>query len=64
MMEILAVIGILAIIAIVFTGGGLLGWVLKAIGEIIGFLSDGCGSCLQVFFWIFIVLLALLVLFL
>ena len=63
-MEILAIVGIIALIVIAFTGGGLLGWVLKAIGAIISFLSDGCGSCMQFFFWIFIAFLVLLVLFL
>ena len=61
-MEILAVIGILAIIAIIFTGGGLLGWVFKGIGAIFGFLSEGWTSCLRVIVIIIGILFLLLAL--
>ena len=61
-MEILAIIGILALILIVFTGGGILGWLLKGIGSIFELLLEGWGSCLRVIVWIFLILLLLLVL--
>ena len=59
-MEILAIFGLLAIIAVVFTGGGLLGWALKGMGSIFEFLSKGWGSCLRVIFWIFVILFLLI----
>jgi len=58
-MEILAIIGLLAIIAVVFTGGGLLGWVFKGIGKIFEFLFEGWGSCLRVIGWIILILIFL-----
>jgi len=61
-MEILAIIGILVLILIVFTGGGILGWLLKGIGSIFDLLLEGWGSCLRVIGWIILILLFLLAL--
>ena len=61
-MEILAIIGIIVLILIIFTGGGLLGWLLKGLGAIFEFLLEGWGSCLRVIFWIILILIALLAL--
>lgn len=61
-MEILAIIGILVLVLIIFTGGGILGWIFKGIGSIFGLLLDGWDSCLRVFFWIIIIIFFLLVL--
>jgi hypothetical protein len=61
-MEILAIIGIIVLILIIFTGGGLLGWLLHGLGAIFEFLLAGWGSCLRVIFWIILILIALLAL--
>ncbi len=61
-MEILAIIGIIVLILIIFTAGGILGWLLKGLGAIFEFLLVGWGSCLRVIFWIILVLIALLAL--
>ena len=59
-MEILTIIGILVLILIIFTGGGILGWLLKGIGAVFELLLDGWGSCLRVIVWIILILLFLL----
>jgi len=61
-MEIIAIIGILAIIGLVFTGGGILGWIFKGIGSIFELLLDGWDSCLRVIVWIILIFLFLLAL--
>ena len=61
-MEILAIIGLLVLVLIVFTGGGILGWIFKGIGSIFELLLDGWGSCLRVIVWIILIFLLLLVL--
>jgi len=61
-MEILAIIGILVLLLIVFTGGGILGWIFKGIGSIFELLLEGWGSCLRVIAWIILIFLFLLVL--
>jgi len=61
-MEVLAIIGIIVLILIIFTGGGLLGWVFHGIGAIFEFLLTGWGSCLRVIFWIVLVIILLLAL--
>lgn len=61
-MEVLAIIGIIVLVLIVFTGGGLLGWLLKGLGAIFEFLLEGWGSCLRVIFWIVIIFIALIAL--
>ena len=55
-MEILAIIGIIAIIGLIYVVGGLLGWGLKGIGEIFGFLSKGWDSCWTVIIWFFLII--------
>ena len=44
MMEILSFIGILLLFALLFVGGGLLGWLLKGLSEVFSFLLEGCGT--------------------
>ena len=61
-MEILTIIGLIVLVLIVFTGGGILGWVFKGIGSIFELLLDGWGSCLRVIVWIILIFLFLLVL--
>ena len=61
-MEILAIIGLVVLLLIVFTGGGILGWLLKGIGAIFELLLDGWGSCLRVVAWIVLILFLLLAL--
>ena len=61
-MEILLIIGILVLVLIVFTGGGILGWLLKGIGSVFELLLEGWGSCLRVIGWIILILLFLLAL--
>jgi hypothetical protein len=61
-MEILAIIGLLVLVLIIFTGGGIIGWLFKGIGAIFEFLLEGWGSCLRVVAWIILILLFLLVL--
>ncbi len=59
-MEILAVIGLIVLVLIIFTGGGIIGWIFQGIGSIFELLLDGWGSCLRVIAWIIIIFLALL----
>lgn len=61
-MEILAIIGLLVLLLIVFTGGGILGWLFHGLGAIFEFLLEGWGSCLRVLLWIFIIFCLLIVL--
>jgi len=61
-MEILAIIGIIVLGLIIFTSGGILGWVFKGIGGIFELLLDGWGACLRVIAWIILILLFLLAL--
>ena len=61
-MEILLIIGILVLVLIVFTGGGILGWIFHGLGAIFEFLLDGWGSCLRVILWIIIIFCLLVVL--
>jgi hypothetical protein len=61
-MEILAIIGLLVFVLIVFTGGGILGWLFHGLGAIFEFLLDGWGSCLRVILWIIIIFCLLVVL--
>lgn len=61
-MDILAFIGLLVLVLILFTGGGILGWIIKGIGSIFELLLDGWGSCLRVIAWIILILLFLLAL--
>lgn len=62
MMEFLAIIGLIVLGLAIFTGGGIVGWILKGIGSIFELLLDGWGSCLRVIVWIILIFLFLLVL--
>ncbi|MBO6253755.1 MAG: hypothetical protein J6O49_08930 [Bacteroidaceae bacterium] len=62
MMEFLAIIGLLVLILVIFTGGGILGWIFKGIGAIFELLLDGWDSCLRVIVWIILILLFLMAL--
>lgn len=61
-MEILAFIGLIVLVLIFFTVGGILGWIFKGIGSIFELLLDGWGSCLRVIVWIILIFLFLLAL--
>ena len=61
-MEILTIIGLIVLVLIVFTGGGILGWIFNGLGSIFEFLLDGWGSCLRVILWIIIIFCLLVVL--
>lgn len=58
-MGILAIIGFIVVVLVIFTGGGILGWILKGIGEIINLLAEGWSNIFGCLFWIFVVLLIL-----
>ena len=63
-MEILSIIGIIALIILLFVGGSLLGWIIKGLEVVFSFLWDGCSNTLGCIFWVvagIIVLLALFV---
>ncbi len=62
-MEILTIIGAFFFIVFLFVGGGLLGWVIKGVGAVCGFLLDGCGSTLGCLFWFFVGFVMLVALF-
>lgn len=59
-MEILAVIGIIALIALIFFGGGILGWILQAVGYVFEKLFEGCQTTFGCLF--FVVVFGLLLL--
>ena len=59
-MEVLTIIGVIVLIIIIFTGGGILGWLFKGLGAIFEFLLEGWGSCLRVIVWIILIMLFLL----
>ncbi len=61
-MEILTIIGLIVLVLIIFTGGGILGWLFKGIGAIFELLLDGWGSCFRIIAWIILILLILIVL--
>ena len=56
------IIGFIILGVIIFVVVGILGWGLKGLGAIFGFLSEGWGSCLRVIAWIILILLFLLAL--
>lgn len=61
-MEVLTIIGVIVLIIIIFTGGGIFGWLLKGLGAIFEFLLEGWSSCLRVIVWIILILLLILAL--
>ena len=58
-MEILFLIGVIFLGLIVFVFGGLLGWGIKGVGEITGFLSQGCGHSIGCLVFILFMLFCL-----
>lgn len=58
-MEVLAIIGILIILLAIFTGGGILGWILRGIQGIFSLLFEGWSNIFGCLFWVFIILLVL-----
>ena len=54
------IIGLIILGVIIFVVVGILGWGLKGLGAIFGFLSKGWWSCLGVIVWIFIFFLLFL----
>lgn len=61
-MEILAIIGLIVLILVIFTGGGIIGWLFKGLGSVIELLFEGWGACFRVIAWIIIIFLILLAL--
>jgi len=61
-MEILTIIGVVVLLLIIFTGGGILGWIFKGIGSVFELLFEGWGACLRVIGWIILILLFLMAL--
>ena len=61
-MEVLTIIGVIVLIIIIFTGGGIFGWLLKGLGAIFEFLLEGWGSCLRVIFWIIVIFILIMAL--
>ena len=61
-MEIITIIGVIVLIIIIFTGGGILGWLFKGLGAIFEFLLEGWGSCLRVIVWIILIIILILAL--
>ena len=59
----LTIIGIVVLVALLFVGGGLLGWLIKGVEVVFGFLMDGCGHTLGCLLWIFIGICVLVVFF-
>lgn len=53
-------IGLIVIGLMVIVGGSLLGWVLKLLGFVFGFLWDGCSTILGSLFWLIVIIIALM----
>lgn len=62
-MEILTIIGLIALIILLFVGGSLLGWVIKGLEVVFSFLWDGCSSTLGYIFWVIAGIIVMLALF-
>jgi hypothetical protein len=62
-MEILTIIGLIALIILLFVGGSLLGWVIKGLEVVFSFLLDGCSSTLGCIFWVIAGIIVMLALF-
>lgn len=60
-MEILAIIGVIVLLLIIFTGGGILGWLLHGLGAIFELLLEGWSSVLGCLFWIIVICAVLIV---
>ena len=59
-MEILAIIGILVLGLIVFVVGGLMGWVVTGVSEVVQFLFQGCCNSIGCLVFIVIAIFCLL----
>ena len=59
-MSLLAVIGLVALIALIFFGGGILGWILQAVGFIFEKLFEGCQTSFGCLFLVIVIGLLLL----
>lgn len=59
-MEILGIIGLIVLGLMVFVGFSLLGWVLKLLGLVFGFLWDGCSTTFGCLFWVFVIIIVLM----
>lgn len=55
-MEILAFLGLILVCALLFVGGGLLGWAIKGVMKVVEFLFDGCSTTIA---WIIFVIILL-----
>jgi len=53
-MTVLAIIGIIALVFIFFTGGGILGWAIRAIEGMFSVLWEGNQNCLGCIFRIIV----------
>lgn len=62
-MGILAVIGIILLVVMLFVCGGLLGWLFKVIEIVFDFLLSGWSSCMRVIIWIILIVLLLMIVF-
>lgn len=61
-MEIFGIIGIIVLLVIIFTGGGLFGWLLRGMEVIFSFLIEGNQNCLGCIFKIIVAIIFLYVL--
>ena len=59
-MEILAVLGIVTLIALIFFGGGIIGWILQVVGFIFEKLFEGCQTSFGCLFLVIVIGLLLL----
>ncbi len=60
-MEILIIIGLIVVLLLIFTGGGILGWLLRGLGAIFDMLLEGWNSILGCLFWIIVIFAVLAV---
>ena len=60
-MEILIIIGLIVVLLLILTGGGILGWLLRGLGAIFDMLLEGWNSILGCLFWIIVIFAVLAV---
>ena len=60
-MEILIIIGLIVVLLLIFTGGGILGCLLRGLGAIFDMLLEGWNSILGCLFWIIVIFAVLAV---
>jgi hypothetical protein len=61
-MEILWVLGLIFLIALIYVGGGVFGWLLKGVEVIFNFLLEGNLNCVGCFVKLLIVIFVIYVL--